>query len=339
MRPLIVLTGQGIARADGFNLTRRMKAIPGVSVFTSDVQRRDRQNLDVLLETCAAAGGDVLDNVLRGMRAICLKERRSTRRKIAHHGLFAALAEAAERRLVLHLTTNVDGLTTTFAVRDFDAAWPPFRAASSVDEIIAKAQTRLDAQRGMVHFPVHGEAGLVIAGGGERMQTYYGEPRLLRGAGPWISSLVLGPAAGVHDIEHRLTPARLGYGLLDALLEPGARLCEGLSVPEHPAADVLVIGYGAEDRGARSLNPFEARIERLIGEGRRDPAARWSALVYRPEAYPRPVDWFASHGFSVFPYGDGELVHVVRQAMARPLPGARCAPDCESRAEGGPARS
>jgi hypothetical protein len=341
MRPLIVLTGQGVARADGFNLTRRTKAIARVDLFTAAVQRRDRQNLDVLLESCAAAGDDALDELLRGMRAICLKERRSTGRKTAHRDVFAALAEAAASRLVLHLTTNLDGLTTTFAVRDFGAAWPPFRGAASVDDVVAEAQARLEAQRGLVHFPVHGEAGLVISSSdGELLQTFYGEPRALRGGGPWVPSLRLGPAGGLAAIERRLAPARLGYALLDALLEGGTGRRERFVVPEHAAADLVVVGYGAEDRGARALNPFEARIDALLAAGRRDAGARWSALVYRPGERPRTVEWFAARGFTVLPYGDGELAQVVREAMARPLPAARCcAPGAAARAESGPARS
>ncbi|MEW6272974.1 MAG: hypothetical protein AB1689_27165 [Thermodesulfobacteriota bacterium] len=341
MRPLIVLTGQGVARADGLNLTRRTKAIARVDVFASSVERRDRQNLDVLLERCASAGDGMLDEVLRGMRAICLKERRSTARKAAHHGLFAALAEVAESRLVLHLTTNVDGLTTAFAVREFGASWPPFHGPASTDGIVAEAQAKLDARRGMLHFPVHGEAGLVVsAADTEMLRTFYGDPRLLRSGGPWVPSLRIGLASGVRDIEERLAPARLGYALLDALLEPGAGRCHYLAVPQHVGADLLVIGYGADERGARALNPFERRIRAFLATGRRDAAARWHALVYRPDERPRTAEWYAARGFTVLPYDDDELARVARQAMARPLPAARCTgPDCATRAESTPARS
>lgn len=324
MRPLIVLTGQGMARADGFNLTRRMKALPLFAELTAAVARKDRQNLDVLLEACGAAGADALDRIVRELRTICLKERRSTQRKAAHQGVFAALAKVAASRLVLHLTANIDGLTTTFAVRDFRAVWPPFRGICSETQLVAAAQEVLDAGRGMLHFPVHGEAGLVVSSEGGRLQTFYGEPRLLRGEATWVPTVRLGIAFGVRDIERRLAPARLGYALLDALLEGAASRDLALRVEGLPHADLLVIGYGAEDRGARGAHPFEHRIAEHVAAGMRDPAARWTALVYRPQENHRAAHWFADHGFIVLPYDDGELPQATRQALTRPLPGARC---------------
>jgi hypothetical protein len=55
MRPLIVFTGQGIARGDGFNLTRRAKALDELRPFVERVERSDRQNLDALLATAFAS--------------------------------------------------------------------------------------------------------------------------------------------------------------------------------------------------------------------------------------------------------------------------------------------
>jgi hypothetical protein len=331
MRPLIVFTGQGVARADGFNLTRRMKAVPALARAANTVGRKDRQNLDALLEACAAAGAEALDDALRTMRAICLKERRTTERKSAHREVFAALAEAARQRVVVHLTANVDGLTTTFAVRDFGAVWPPFRGTATAGEVAAAVQDVLDRGVGFVHLPVHGEACLAVAGpAADVMQTFYGEPRALRGSETWRSSLLVGPIAGMSGIEERLPPARLGYGLLEALLEPHARAADGFSIPDGPAADLLVVGYGADDRGARADHPLERRLTRLATGRRRDPASRWTALVYRPAESRRTAAWFADRGFAVVPYDDGELPRAVRQALVRMMPTARCSPlECE----------
>ena len=328
MRPLIVFTGQGLPRADGLNLTRRMKATSRLAALTGDVRRKDRQNLDALLEACAAGGDEALAEVLQDLRAICLKERRATLRKVAHHGVFEVLAEAAAQRLVAHLTTNLDGLTTTFAVRDFNACWPPFRRPCDLDVVRSEMQQLLDRGSGLLHVPLHGEAGLLEAEpDGARLQTIYGTPRALPGdAGAWLPSLLRGAAAGMAGIEHRLVTARLGYALLDGLLASGVQESAGLAVPARPAADLLVIGYGAEEGKTRDAYPFESRISRLVAAGERDPASRWTALVYRPGENPLSAAWFAARGFTVLPYDDGELPRIVRQAVTRGLPGARCTP-------------
>src|SRR5262245_54446563 len=121
MRPLIVFSGQGIARADGFNLTRRLVASGVGGVARSELARGERHNLDAIVEACARDGAVAFDDLLRALRSLCLKERRSTLRKVAHREVFELLAEQASQRLVVHLTSCVDSLTSTFAVRDFGA--------------------------------------------------------------------------------------------------------------------------------------------------------------------------------------------------------------------------
>lgn len=328
-RPLLVVTGQGVARADGFNLTRRMKGTPRLAALTADVPRRDRQNLDALLEACVAGGPDALAEVLRDLRTICLKERRATLRKTAHHEVFAALAAAAEKRLVAHLTTNVDGLTTTFAVRDFGAVWPAFRGRATRADVVSDLRDAIVRGTGMVHVPLHGEAALMIArddDGDETLQTLYGGPAG-PGASSWVPSLEIFANAGVARVTEELLPARLGYALLDALLAEAAAHCEGLDVPARPAADLLVVGYGAEEDGTRDAYPLERRIDDLVRRGARDPRSRWSALVYRPGRFPQTASWYEERGFTVIGYDDGELAAVVRQASAGTLPGARCVPE------------
>lgn len=327
MRPLVVFTGQGVPRADGLNLTRRMKATARLAALTGDVRRKDRQNLDALLEACAAGGEDALDLVLSDLRAICLKERRTTLRKLAHRSFFEVLAEAAESRLVVHLTTNVDGLTTTFAVRDFGACWPPFAGRCELDEVLHAMQRLLDRGTGLLHVPLHGEAGLVLTEPEQEiLQTSYGAPRIRPGDTAWVPSLRIAATAGMAAIEQRLVTARLGYALLDALLAPGARRAAGLFVGEHPAADLVVVGYGAEDGKTRETYPFESRITRVAASGEREGSARWTALLYRPHEIPLTAEWFVRRDFAVLPYDDGALATVLRQALLRGLPAARCAP-------------
>ena len=80
---------------------------------------------------------DVKTSKNAGVALLCaslLNRGRTTLRKAAHREVFAALGTAAEQRLVAHLTTNMDGLTTTFAVRDFGAVWAPFRGRATRDE-------------------------------------------------------------------------------------------------------------------------------------------------------------------------------------------------------------
>ncbi len=74
MRPLVIFTGQGVARADGFNLTRRAKALPEFRSILGWVERRDRQNLDALLRAAVVQGAPPAAWIA-GLRALCLKER------------------------------------------------------------------------------------------------------------------------------------------------------------------------------------------------------------------------------------------------------------------------
>jgi hypothetical protein len=329
MRPLVVFTGQGIPRADGLNLTRRMKGTPRLAALTADVRRKDRQNLDALLEACAAAGDDALTEVLQDLRVICLKERRATLRKSTHRGVFEVLSAVAEQRLVAHLTTNLDGLTTTFAVRDFAACWPPFRGPCHVDALRREMQQVLDRGAGLLHVPLHGEAGLMLAEpAGDVLQTFYGAPPSLPGdAVSWLPSLRRGATAGMAGIEQRLVTAGLGYALFSALVSTSPREADGLVVARAAPADLVVIGYGAEESRTRDAYPFERAVTGLVAAGHRDPAAQWTALVYRPEENPLSAQWYAARTFKVVPYGDGELPQVLRQAITRSLPGVRSTPD------------
>jgi hypothetical protein len=158
---------------------------------------------------------------------------------------------------------------------------------------------------------------------GETLQTLYGGPAGPSAAG-WLPSLEIFATAGVAHVERELLPARLGYALLDALLREDASPCEGLDVPQRPAADLLVVGYGAEDDGTRPAYPFERRIGALVRSGERDRRARWTALVYRPDRLPHVAAWYEAHGFTVVGYDDGALGEAVRQACGGALPAARC---------------
>jgi hypothetical protein len=327
MRPLVVFTGQGLARADGFNLTRRLKALPQFAGMGAELARGDRQNLDTLIETWARRGETPLADLLRAIRALCLKERRSTLRKKTHREVFAALAAISGDRVVIHLTACIDGLTTTFAVRDGGAVWLPFRQLASLSTIAAEAAGVLRRGTGFVHFPAHGEAPLIASAGAElELQYYFGDPDDLRGAAPWIPSLALGIARGLADIEAAFPPSRLAYDHFDAALA-GDPIAAGDSpaIDPAPAADLLVIGYGAD--AAREQLPFERRIAKLRARGFPRSPARWTALVHRPAQNRRVAAWYEDHGFGVAGYDDGDLAEAVRQAVATPRAPARPVPE------------
>jgi hypothetical protein len=314
MRPLIVLTGQGVARADGLNLTRRVKSLPGFTELFEQVPWRERQNLDELIATCGSVDASALPRLVQAIRAICLKERRATERKRSHRDMLAVVAAVAEHRPVLHLTTNIDGLTTTFAARDFGAAWPPYHGSATLTDVRRAIAHVLERGRGLAHLPLHGEAPLVASvsfDGEEALQTIYGDLTLMRGAGAWTPTLSSGLGRGAIDIEQHLPIAQLGYRLLEALLRGEAAFGrDGASAHALQPADLLVVGYGADERGNRASYPFE----RLVGvlAPIRDPGARWSALVFCAPEYTRTARWYARHGFEVRLYGDAGLSGAVK---------------------------
>jgi hypothetical protein len=317
MRPLAVFTGQGIARADGFNLTRRLKAVPTLAGIAASLRRGDRQNLDVLIASRARYGDAAMADLLRAIRSLCLKERRSTLRKTNHRDVFAAFAASAAERVVVHVTACIDGLTTTFAVRDCGAPWLPFRQVAMLSTVAAEAAAVFGRGTGLLHFPAHGEAPLIASGsGGEELalQSYFGDPRDLAGGDSWTASLELGLARGLADIEASFAPARLAYRVLDAALTGERTVFGDVAIDVAAPSDLLVVGYGAD--AAREAHPFEHRIVALRARGLPRPPARWTALVYRPAQNHRAAAWYEQQGFTVMGYGDGELAERVREALA-----------------------
>ncbi len=306
MRPLVVFSGQGVARADGFNLTRRAKALSELRPLLARLERADRQNLDALIQAAVVAGSPPIDWV-RGLRELCLKERRSTHRKLAHRDTLAAIAAASAGRVVVHGTANVDGLTTTFLARDLGARWAPYGGVASLDDVADDMASVCGAGAGLLHFPVHGEICLYLnEEDGTRMRTAYHHPSADADGTPWISSLVVGPGRGLDRVEKSLPSSRLAWELIVGLLRGGDIVAGGRSLGEFDPADLLVLGYGASDRGSRPLHPFERMVSRLSQT--RDPGASlWTSLVYGPTT-PRHVhEWFDRNGFDVVSYGDGEL--------------------------------
>lgn len=317
MRPLVVFSGQGVARADGFNLTRRAKALPEFRALLPRMDRSDRQNLDALLRM-AVESGTPPSTWITGLRNLCLKERRTTSRKLAHRGTFQALAEAAASRLVVHLTANVDGLTTTFLARDFGARWAPYHAPSTLDVIARDVSEACVAGRGLLHFPLHGEIGLYVSEGGARqLRTAYHHPNVEGDGTVWVSSLVVGPGQGLSRLSDAMPSSRLAETLVQDLLRGEPIETQDSRTVRFAPADLLVLGYGANARGARAEHPFERMIARLA-PGRGPGAGRWRALVYAPTVTRHVTQWYEDHGFAVVPYGDGDLSSVTSSLVQPP---------------------
>ena len=333
MRPLVVFTGQGVARADGFNLTRRVKSLGPFATQFLEVPWRDRQNLDELFRSCGR-DGELVDELIRETRAICLKQRRTTQRKTAHRALFQTLAAAARHRLVVHLTANVDGLTSTFAARDFGARWEPYHRATRLEDLRESIAEAIRIGVGLVHLPVHGEAALVASvADGFHLRTFHGDPATLRGHEPWVPTLRIGLAADVRRITETFPVAALGYDLLRSLVlgEPGG---VGTALGEPlPGADLMAIGYGAGSRASRSDYPFERTIDDVVARGAPSASQRFTALVYEGDDSPPSRRWYGEHGFAVVEYGDGEIGKATREALVQSGPGARSAPTPGERAE------
>ena len=314
MRPLVVFSGQGVARADGFNLTRRAKALPELRPLLTRLGRADRQNLDALIEAAVASGAPPIEWV-RGLRELCLKERRSTHRKLAHQETLGAVAATSVGRVVVHCTANLDGLTTTFLARDYGARWAPFGGVASVDDVLDDVVTVSGAGAGLLHFPLHGEICLYVSEeDGTRMRTAYHHPNADADGTPWVSSLVVGPGRGLDRVERNLPSSRLALELITGLLRGGDVAVAGRSLGAFEPADFLVMGYGASERGSRPNHPFERLVSELAGS--RDPEASvWTSLLYQPTT-PRPVrEWFDQNGFTVVSYGDGELASRVAASL------------------------
>lgn len=164
MRPLVVFTGQGLSLADGFNLTERLKAEPGARRFFERVPAKVPLD-DVFSATRAEGGDDEITRLARITRRICMEARALDRHRDQHRQVFRLLREAAGHRVILHLTTNIDGIATVVGVREFRAVWRPVGqegAEVPVEEIrqdvqadaLARLHSYLAGQRSTTPAPV-----------------------------------------------------------------------------------------------------------------------------------------------------------------------------------------
>lgn len=330
MRPLVVFSGQGLALADRFNLTCHLakalaKRAPKGKLLA--LLRRESTLDDVFTKARGTGGEPMLQELVVLTRELCSRERDKPDHP-QHREVFEALREQACHRAVVHLTTNVDGLTSRAAVGVAGALWAPLqRAGADVrwETIAADARSVLTAARGVLHLPLHGEANLAAVGG----DAHHGA-RLLRVA-PLAqldanSTLAEGMGRGqVPRIEGRMIVSGLGYRLLGDLLAGNAvdvaSLCDprfdtvdvGPPIVPHGPADLLALGYGANAN--RADYPFERIVDAAHRKGVPS-GATWRALVYQRNVCADEGQWYRAHGCDVWAFGDGELARWARAAMS-----------------------
>lgn len=310
-RPLVVVSGQGLSRADGVNLARRIASVEPVTDLRPNVEWRRRRDLDALVAAGVAAGGEVSRRMIEELRLACRKERRSLARKTAHRVLFEILREISSERPVVHLTTNIDGIGSAIAAGEMGAFWPALHEPVRLGEVRVGLLRVLEGGNGFVHLPLHGEAALVVSGEGA-LRTFYGAPSSLSEDGPWQSTLELGIGGDVETIEDRLEISRYGYHVFRSLIrgEPVGARGEPL-----PAADLLVIGYAAASRPAKRRFPFE-RIASDWLEGVNEHRQRLDAILLESPENAASRRWFTNLGFRVTSHRLGELPARLRQILA-----------------------
>ena len=310
-RPLVVLTGQGLARADGVNLARRIAAVEPVTEIRPSVEWRRRRDLDALVAAGVAAGSDVARRMFEELRLACRKERRSLARKTTHQALFEILRAISVERPVLHLTTNVDGIGSAIAAGEMGAWWPALHEQVRLGDVRAGLIRILEAGTGFAHLPLHGEAALIVSEEGS-LRTFYGAPSSLSENGPWHSTLEIGIGGDVETIEERLELARFGYRVLRALLagEPAGARSEGL-----PPADLVVVGYAAANRPSRRRLPLERVLAGCL-DGATEIRQRLDAILLEATENAVSRRWLQGLGFRVTSHRLGELPSRLRDVLA-----------------------
>jgi len=322
MRPLVVYSGQGLALADGFDLVRaKLWTQPELMTECfSLVPERQRADLDAVLLACGSAGDRPLDLMMKALRAACFAERRARRELPHHRAIFEPLAREAQRRVVLHITANIDGLTSVVGVEEFGAIWQPRRALTDIARIVSDAKEAVERDAGLLHFPVHGEVGLLAdkSREGARLLITIDEDD---GVGRY-STVYMGIGRNrVTDVPNTMAFSGFGYDLLSGLVRgaPTVWVEGGVTIPAIEPADFVVFGYGAGSAPEREDYPLESRIPdpSLAGAWKRPDGATWRACCYEPTAGDPTVIWFKRHGFDIVEFKNGELSEAVRRAIGR----------------------
>ena len=322
MRPLVVYSGQGLALADGFDLVRaKLWTQPELMAECfSLVPERQRADLDAVLLACGSAGDRPLDLMMKALRAACFAERRARRELPHHRAIFNLLAREAQHRVVLHVTANIDGLTSAVGVEEFDAIWRPRREKTDIVRIVADAKAAVERGTGLLHLPVHGEVGLLAdkSQEGARLLITIDEDDAIER----YSTVYMGIGRNrVTDVPKTMAFSGFGYDLLSGLVRgtPTVWVEGGVTIHPIEPADLVVFGYAAGSAPEREDYPLESRIPdpSLAGAWKRPDGATWRACCYKPPVGDPTVIWFKRRGFEIVEFGDGELSEAVKKAIGR----------------------
>ncbi len=317
MRPLVVMTGQGLAYADGFHLTPRLRVRPGPEYHFFGPATEGKPLDDVFSAARRVYGEEGAGCLARITRRVCVRARRGDWHKRHHREVFAALRDMADSRVVLHVTANIDGIATEVAVKEFGAVWQPverYREEIPIEAIRQDARDVVTRGRGLLHVPVHGEAGLAAVRG---PLEWEGAKRLVQDElrkYDAYSTLAQGMGVQVSEIERLMEASGLGYRLLSALLTGRPDNDDGIGNRLEPA-DLLTIGYGAGSVPERVHYPFERRVQEARAQGHPQ-GAKWRALVYKPHSEMAEVQWYRAVDAEVVGYGDGDLGRIVRDVLS-----------------------
>lgn len=312
MRPLVVVSGQGLSLADGFNLVRELEST--VPDCFAAVSPNDRSDLDLIVTRLY----DIAD--ARSPRAdpnTDLVEARnqpasrllSAIRQLAVHGpadfekrfpttadLCTRLGAIASTRLVVLFTTNVDcagrygavGHGAKWIVGDTPAGEATVEAFKQWVTEIAHLAPRFH------YFPLHGEPDLVSTGDGRLFAAGLPRPG-------WFTSLADGLGQGTRTLDQQSSVAHLGYRLLKGLL---IGTSSGGSPDPACAADLLVIGYGAGCNDRRDEYPFERTVDDVASNLGATSRGSWAAIArwnHSNLSDQRCQHWFRDRGFTCLP--------------------------------------
>lgn len=311
-RPLIVFTGQGIARADGFDLETELRSTDeGTEAFDL---AGNAVTLDDVFSGYRAKRPAMFERLISTTRKCCRAAWKPGIHDENQRKMFSVLVMQARTRPVVHFTTNLDGISTRVAV-EHGAPWGPRSGWYSVADILCDIGRILEARRGLAHVPLHGEAGLLAHPADEHAgaQRIWNAPKDFKGSA--FSTLAEGVGLEVRNIESRTHLAKSGYRLLLSLLIGGSgdgskRVAGGDS---GAPADLLTVGYGAGAAIARESYPFEKKINLAWQEMRQ--LGRWCALEHAPSSREAVVTWYSQRGFRIERYEDGGLAEAVQKSL------------------------
>lgn len=224
-------------------------------------------------------------------------------RKRQHLRLFAALAKQANDRSVLHLTTNVDGLTTAVATAMHGVPWPGTGETLALADLENRISQKIKQNRGLIHIPLHGEAGLLLGDLPEAELRYqFLDQGFDSPLGHMTPTLFLGAAGGLESIESRLPTTALALRLALQMLRGAHPWDEGMDSPPGTsvAADFLLLGHGVGTRADPPSSPVRRLIQQTVALPPGNAGRRIAVLHVSSSQLART--WLREQGFEISLY-------------------------------------